>query len=103
MFTSTGRRHPFAGNDGRLDILVANELLMSRTDSGEDAPTPKRWASSERPTRAGPWRSRRGIVEEQLTLGDLVDAVMQSAADSLEAALVIEDLVATGRVSLTSR
>ena len=103
MRTFIGRHHPFTGNDGRLDILAADELLVSRTDSGENAPTTKRWASSDRPTRAGSWWSSCRLLEEQLTLGDLVDAIMRSTEDSLEAALVIEDLVATGRVRLSSR
>ncbi len=38
--------------------------------------------------------------EEPLTLGDVVDAVLRFAVDSREAAVVIEDLLATGLVRL---
>ncbi len=41
---------------------------------------------------------RRRIVQAQFTLGDIVDAVMHFAADSREAEVVVEDLVATGRI-----
>jgi hypothetical protein len=47
----------------------------------------------------GRWQFERG----PLNLGDLVDAVMGCAADSREAALVIEDLLTTGRIRLTRR
>jgi DNA-binding LacI/PurR family transcriptional regulator len=41
---------------------------------------------------------RRRIVQAQFTLGDIVEAVMHFAADSREAAVVVEDLMATGRI-----
>jgi hypothetical protein len=47
----------------------------------------------------GRWRFDEG----PLNLGDVVDAVMGCAADSREAALVIEDLLSTGRIRLTRR
>jgi hypothetical protein len=45
------------------------------------------------------WRFENGPLD----LGDVVDAVMAYAADSREAALVIEDLLTTGRIRLTRR
>jgi hypothetical protein len=47
-------------------------------------------------------RRRRRIVQEQFTLGDIVDAVMHFAANSREAAVVVEDLLATGRIRFKS-
>jgi hypothetical protein len=34
----------------------------------------------------------------QLTLGDIVDAVMHFTTDSREAAMVVDDLIVTGRI-----
>jgi hypothetical protein len=47
-------------------------------------------------------RRRRRIVQERFTLGDIVDAVMHFAANSREAAVVVEDLLATGRIRFES-
>jgi hypothetical protein len=47
----------------------------------------------------GRWQFEKG----PLNLGDVVDTVMGCAADSREAALVIEDLLTTGRIRLTRR
>ncbi len=48
---------------------------------------------------AGRWQFGEG----PLNLGDLVDAAMGCTADSREAARVIEDLLASGRIRLTQR
>ena len=44
-------------------------------------------------------RSSRGAPS---TVGDVVDAVMHFTADSREAAVVIDDLFATGRIRVVS-
>jgi len=46
---------------------------------------------------------RRQDDQKPLTLGDLVDAVLRYAADSREAAVVIEVLLTSGRVRMTTR
>ena len=47
-------------------------------------------------TTAGPRFQSR--VRAQLTLGDIVDAVMHFTTDSCEAAMVVDDLMVTGRI-----
>jgi hypothetical protein len=43
------------------------------------------------------------LDDEPLTLGDVVEAVVQCSVDSREASMVIENLLANGRVRLTTR
>ena len=47
-------------------------------------------------TTAGPRFQSR--VRAQLTLGDIVEAVMHFTTDSCEAAMVVDDLMVTGRI-----
>lgn len=56
-----------------------------------------------RPVEAENSLRRPGVGEVQLTLSDLVEAVLEYAADSHEAAAVIEDLLVTKRVRMTSK
>lgn len=57
----------------------------------------------QRPVEAEGNLRRRGVGEVQLTLSDVVEAVMECAANSHEAAAVIEELLATKRVRLISK
>lgn len=61
----------------------------------------KRPAWRGRPAAAGCSSDKRRVVEESLTLGDVVDVVLECAANSREATAVIDDLLATGRIRLT--
>jgi hypothetical protein len=74
-----------------------------RATAGADAALTERSATwLDPPAHTASSAGRRQDAENPLTLGDVVAAVVQYAANSLEAAVAVDDLMASGRVRLTS-
>jgi hypothetical protein len=90
--------HPLAFSLSNGDALGPLEFYGSSL-AGEivagTGPTAN-WVLPRRP-------AAQRLDDEPLTLGDVVEAVVQCSVDSREASMVIENLLANGRVRLTTR
>jgi hypothetical protein len=86
-------------NDGRRRMRLGPRR---RTATGASVPEIRQSAAApDRPGQTGWSPGGTRLDEAAVTLGDLIDAVLQCGADSREAAIVIEDLLVTGRIHLT--
>jgi hypothetical protein len=89
--------HPLAFSLSNGDALGPLEFYGSNL-AGEIVAGTGAAANSVLPRRPAEQR----LDDEPLTLGDVVEAVVQCSVDSREASMVIENLLANGRVRLTT-